>query len=490
MTAAATYEFGPYRLDVAARRLTRGAEVIALTPKAFDVLLALIERRDRVVDKSELMKLVWPDSFVEEANLSQTIFVLRKTLGEDPEGRQFIDTIPRRGYRFAATVSATAAQPVSGAARRADRLWIAAGIAAAMVIGSVAWVSRRDAAETPTATAGGVATDPWHTASVEAYRATMEGQEHYLANRLNEAVPSLTRATALDPDYAPAWALLSKTLARSSAVSNISSGSAERLNRDAVAHALRAVQLAPTFYDAHIALALASRQIEDVQRWRSAAEQAIELDGMKAEPHGLLADSYFAGNAFGCRRDRDPARAERHYRMAIQLEPKWTPAYANLAYHFSWLGKEDEALAIAERGLAAVPGNPVVGRARAHALVRLRRLDESEQAVRQVLDAGTSVSGQDHLIMGSIALARGDRQLAAREFATTLARLPSSAFELAIARAYLDNDHLEEALKYLDAAVTRDRSCAHFIATSPAFERSRANPVFVSRLAAWQSSSP
>ena len=77
--AGAIFEFGPYRLELTTRRLLRDGEPVALTPKAFDVLAALIERRDRVVDKAELMKLVWPDSFVEEANLSQTIFVLRKT---------------------------------------------------------------------------------------------------------------------------------------------------------------------------------------------------------------------------------------------------------------------------------------------------------------------------------------------------------------------------------------------------------------------------
>src|SRR5438093_12713079 len=98
------HEFGPYRLELAARRLLRGGDPIGLTPKAFDVLVALVERHDRVVDKGELMKLVWPDSFVEEANLSQTIFVLRKTLGDDDNGRPFIDTVPGRGYRFTADV--------------------------------------------------------------------------------------------------------------------------------------------------------------------------------------------------------------------------------------------------------------------------------------------------------------------------------------------------------------------------------------------------
>src|SRR5437660_255125 len=104
MAGIQVYEFGLYRLELAARRLLRGGDPIGLTPKAFDILVALVERHDRVVDKAELMKLVWPDSFVEEANLSQTIFVLRKTLGDDADGRPFIDTVPRRGYRFAAPV--------------------------------------------------------------------------------------------------------------------------------------------------------------------------------------------------------------------------------------------------------------------------------------------------------------------------------------------------------------------------------------------------
>ena len=107
--AASGYEFGPYRLEVPTRRLLRGTELVPLTPKAFDILVALIERRDRVVDKAELMKIVWPDSFVEEANLSQTIFVLRKTLGDTADGSQYIETVPRRGYRFTTEVRVAAA---------------------------------------------------------------------------------------------------------------------------------------------------------------------------------------------------------------------------------------------------------------------------------------------------------------------------------------------------------------------------------------------
>jgi TolB-like protein/DNA-binding winged helix-turn-helix (wHTH) protein/tetratricopeptide (TPR) repeat protein len=134
------YEFGPYRLEPSTRRLLRDGEIVPLTPKAFDVLVALVERRDRVVGKTELMKLVWPDSFVEESNLSQTIFVLRKVLGEAPDGRSYIDTLPRRGYRFAAAIGGAAADPLPTPAAHARRRTGAAAVAAALVLLAIlAW---------------------------------------------------------------------------------------------------------------------------------------------------------------------------------------------------------------------------------------------------------------------------------------------------------------------------------------------------------------
>ncbi len=100
----AFYEFGPFRLDTDRHRLTRGGEVIPLTPKALDLLLALIEHGGKVVEKNELMQRVWPDTFVEESNLSVHVFALRRALGETNEGESYIETIPRLGYRFTASV--------------------------------------------------------------------------------------------------------------------------------------------------------------------------------------------------------------------------------------------------------------------------------------------------------------------------------------------------------------------------------------------------
>ena len=95
------YEFGPFRLDPSERKLLRDNEIVSLTPKAFDTLLLLVRNSGHLMEKDDLIRMLWPDSFVEEGSLSNNIFLLRKALGEDPV---FIETIPRRGYRFTGAV--------------------------------------------------------------------------------------------------------------------------------------------------------------------------------------------------------------------------------------------------------------------------------------------------------------------------------------------------------------------------------------------------
>ncbi|HKR27609.1 MAG TPA: winged helix-turn-helix domain-containing protein [Acidobacteriaceae bacterium] len=95
------YEFGPFRLDPAERILLRGHEIVPLTQKAFDTLHLLVRNSGHLLEKDELIRELWPDTFVEEGSLSNNIFLLRKALGEDPS---FIETVPRRGYRFVGAV--------------------------------------------------------------------------------------------------------------------------------------------------------------------------------------------------------------------------------------------------------------------------------------------------------------------------------------------------------------------------------------------------
>jgi Tol biopolymer transport system component/DNA-binding winged helix-turn-helix (wHTH) protein len=99
------YEFGPFRLDTGERVLLRAGALVPLTPKALDTLIALVRNGGHVLEKEELLKAVWPDTFVEEATLAQNVFTLRKALGNGQgDGQRYIETIPRRGYRFIAPV--------------------------------------------------------------------------------------------------------------------------------------------------------------------------------------------------------------------------------------------------------------------------------------------------------------------------------------------------------------------------------------------------
>jgi Tol biopolymer transport system component/DNA-binding winged helix-turn-helix (wHTH) protein len=137
------YDFGPYRLDMRERVLLRAGEYIALTPKAFETLVVLVEHRGRIVDKDELLHVVWPDTFVEEATLTKTVSILRKALGEN-EGHRYIDTIPKRGYRFTAEVEIKEAPPDEGAKpRKWNWKWAGALAGAFVLAGTGFWVVRQ-----------------------------------------------------------------------------------------------------------------------------------------------------------------------------------------------------------------------------------------------------------------------------------------------------------------------------------------------------------
>jgi len=112
-SSPALFEFGPFRLDKRERLLLRDKEPVPLPPKAFDTLLVLVENSGHVMSKDELMSHVWPDSFVEEANLAQNISIVRKALGDRGDGAQYIETVSKRGYRFSASVRTLTESPLN-----------------------------------------------------------------------------------------------------------------------------------------------------------------------------------------------------------------------------------------------------------------------------------------------------------------------------------------------------------------------------------------
>jgi DNA-binding winged helix-turn-helix (wHTH) protein/TolB-like protein/Tfp pilus assembly protein PilF len=619
MVAPQVYEFGLYRLEVATRRLLRGSELVPLTPKAFDTLLALIERRDRVVDKAELMKLVWPDSFVEEANLSQTIFVLRKTLGEDRNGRPFIDTVPRRGYRFAAEarldpdavsrwrgarwgaaalgalIVAAAGVFIWNAARGrnapADALagktrivvlpfenltrdhkddWLAGAFSDSLTIGlqdldnvigisrdriielyrqqSIAESAPLDAQllqrfsqtlgvryyihgsyqrlgdrirviarlvdnatgevrsqesvtddvlnllklEDDLASRFGSRLEAGHvsaasradTSSLEAYQNVIEARNSYVAGNPHDAQIRLQRAVQIDPEYAAAWALLSRATARLSAEATFVSGSAADLRQSALASAQRAAALAPNLYDAHTALALAYRETGQSDLWRREAQNATALNTRLAEAYELLGDWYVAASGFGCSHDVDPGLAEKYLRTALRIDPRFGVAWANLIYHLHNAGKTEEAVRVGDQGVKTLPDSVAVRRARATAHHFSSRPADAEQEILRFPERNRSLL--DRWVLATVVLLRGDAAGAAKQFDEILRVSRSTSYELSIARSYFMVNQIDEALTFIDQAVELNQDCARFAATTPAFAPYRDAPQFRARLAAWK----
>src|SRR5258705_2656357 len=115
------YEFGPFLLIPEERQLLRDNQPVGLTPKCFDLLVVLVENSGHLIEKSELLTRIWTDSFVEEANLSVNMSALRRALREDPNEHQYIETVPRRGYRFVASVKEQLDEFTQSSAREFSR---------------------------------------------------------------------------------------------------------------------------------------------------------------------------------------------------------------------------------------------------------------------------------------------------------------------------------------------------------------------------------
>src|SRR6516165_2337595 len=194
------YEFGPFRLEPAERKLSRNNEPVVLTPKAFDTLLLLVRKSGHLLEKDELIGMLWPDSFVEEGNLSNNISVLRRALGEDP---QYIETIPKRGYRFVGAVRQLPSPPN----RLQDKQQLEPALPATQepVSGAAPAAPSNSVVQTPSAGAGSL---PWRKLAVWVSAGAVciaagAGTFAYLKSRSPKPVQPLTAVplTAL-----PGWA--------------------------------------------------------------------------------------------------------------------------------------------------------------------------------------------------------------------------------------------------------------------------------------------
>ena len=113
------YEFGVYRLDAQSRLLFKKEDRVALPPKAVELLVALVQAEGRALTREQLLQRLWPDTVVEEGSLTSHVSLLRKALGVAPQGQEFIETLPKRGYRFVGSVKWVESGPSNNGVGRA-----------------------------------------------------------------------------------------------------------------------------------------------------------------------------------------------------------------------------------------------------------------------------------------------------------------------------------------------------------------------------------
>ncbi len=398
------FEFGPFVLDAAERRLLRDGTPVPLPSKTFDMLLALVERGGRLVEKDELMQVVWPDTSVEEANLNHHVWALRKALGEGSNGSRYIETVPRHGYRFAAGVRELTnagdqlvvekhtlarvvtleeelpelpgrALPVAkneGRVRARWKLPVALGLLTLVCAGGLAlyYGTRRagktEAADAVSAAPKSIAVLPFKTIGAEGADGDYLGLglSDTLIARLGDTQRIIVRPTSAVRKYAdPAQDPLAA--GREQGVDAVLDGTVQqsgdrirvivRLLRVSDGASLWSGQFDERRTDIFAVQDSISRQVVAGLSLTLSDEERERLRG-RENPNVDAYHAYMKGRYFWNKRTKDGYRkAVEYFQKAIETDPTYARAYAGLSDAYGFLGGSDpvsQAEAIARQKAA------------------------------------------------------------------------------------------------------------------------------------------
>jgi TolB-like protein/Flp pilus assembly protein TadD len=337
------YEFGEFRLDALRRVLSARSDgqPLQVTGKIFDTLLYFVERPGELLDKHTLMAAIWPSVVVEESNLTQTIHTLRRVLGERPDEHRFIVTVPGRGYRFVANVSAPTLEQAQPPAKR--RLVGAAAAAVIVLAGVAFWLLQGSRQSQPSAS-----TDPSAASiAVLPFVDMSESQDQaYFAEGLSEEILNLLaqattlRVTARTSSFSFKGRNVDiATIADALKTTHVLEGSV----RKAGDRVRITAQLVDGRTSVHLWSQTYDRSLTDlfgVQDEIAAAvaeSLQVTLTGSGNPPgaqtrNGVAFERYLQGKYFFNRRgDADLARARDYFEQALQIDPDYARAWAGLA---------------------------------------------------------------------------------------------------------------------------------------------------------------
>lgn len=442
------YEFGPLRLDVDKRQLLRAGQVVHLTAKAFDILFLLIQRRGQVVTKDEIMNAIWPDTQVEDNNLTVSISVLRKALGENIGEQKYIETIPRRGYCFISGVQVLdqvkvrksrliAVLPFEDLGVDSSEVYLGIALADALIAKISSMKSGPVLLESKTASAQ-TAISPVQAGIDRDMDFLLSGQIQKLDRQVCVNVQltgvyehKLLWTSEFNEDFANIFEFLDSISgqimqALAEAFSSQEHASQTRCPTESTEafqayikgrHAWnrrneeglhlstkyfeQALKKDPDFALAHAGLAdyfiLVSEYgllppREAMVKARASAQRALELDDKLAEAYATLA---YVTSVF----DWDPSRAEELFLRAIQLKPTYASAHQWYADLLSAQGRFEESIAEVKLARQLDPLSPIINAAVGYYLYSARRYDQAIAECRIALEREPNF-GLAHLYLG------------------------------------------------------------------------------------------
>lgn len=490
MTDRCFYEFGPFRLDPSGRVLFRGVQAVPLPPKAGEVLVLLLQRAGDVVAKDELLKQVWHDAFVEDGSLTRTISVLRRILGEGRNGQQYIATVSRRGYRFAAQVTQAGPQPrasIPGKLMLAvlpfenlseertqeyfndglteemitqlsrlnpERLGVIARTSAMKYKGTKKSIKEIGAELGVAYVLEGSVRRALGRVRIAAQLIQVRDETHLWAQTYER---SLVHILKLQSEVARAIAREirvkltpreERRLAASSAVSpqayeaylkgrHLWNRRTEDGMRKSIAHYEQAIRLYPQYAMAYAGVAdsyvmLACRGMvpakDTFRKAKEAARKAIDLDGELGEAHGSLAHVRL--------HDWDWEGLEADFERAIDLNPAQAIVYYWYGEFLMSRGRPEEAIAVTQKAQQTDPLSPVIGSSLAMILYLARRYDQAAVVLERTREINPD-HFLPHLRMGLIRIQQRKYDEAIRELKTAVSLADQSTETLAaLAMAY------------------------------------------------------
>ncbi|MEO7673911.1 MAG: winged helix-turn-helix domain-containing protein [Pyrinomonadaceae bacterium] len=384
------YDFKSFRLNLGERQLLNAKAPVSLTPKAFDVLAVLVEHAGHLVEKEELMQLVWPNSFVEEANVARIVHTLRKALGDDGNGNSFIETVPTKGYRFVAEVSKEK--------------------------GGLITRSPNGLSTTPD-------TEPSETESTLNQNKFGKVAETQVRTHRSRWAFVLLGTVIVVAVAGWVWSAGRKSLG----VTGLKSNLAITLNTDASfnykegkillekrkdgegARALeyfdKAIQLDPNFAEAYAGKAVvkmwqfeSTRAPDDMAQARTAIDRALEINGSSSF-------AYFALCRIKITYDWEFQKGEQACLNAIELDPHNHDAHFELAMFRSMFGRVEEALAEIDTAIALAPTS-LNKRSRGFILYFARRYDDAIEQMRQIGKDDPAFDSANSIIVRSAEMKR------------------------------------------------------------------------------------